>query len=286
MDEYDAAAVGEVGDAQNGLSIAAEYTSGRRIHMAYAFEFLSDAIGADHVRRTIELHDDAAPDAWACWAFSNHDVPRVVSRWGEYAVDRKRYAKFLLGVMLSLKGSACLYQGEEMGWPEAEIAFEDVRDPYGRVFWPEFKGRDGCRTPIAWEGTRGGGFTGSERPWLPISPDHVRNAVDRQDADPESVLNAARAFLAFRASEPAMRCGRSDVVPGYDRSEVLVLVRGEGDERVVCAFNFGNEACAVALPAEMRVTPLTGHGFSGTYAAGEVRLPAQDAFFGRLDGGG
>ena len=282
MDEYGAAAVGEVGDAQNGLAIAAEYTSGDRIHMAYAFEFLSDAIGADHVRRTLALHEDASPDAWGCWAFSNHDVPRVVSRWGGHAIDRRRFARFLNALLLSLRGSVCLYQGEELGWPEAELAYEDIADPYGRVFWPEFKGRDGCRTPIAWDGSHHGGFSTGEATWLPVSPDHRRDPVSAQEGDPRSVLEGTRAFLAFRAAHPALRSGACEVLEGHEGTDLLVMVRGEGADRVLCAFNFGRQDVAVALPTDLRPEPLTGHGFSGTWAGRELRVPAQDAFFARL----
>ena len=54
-------------------------------------------------------------------------------------------------VMLALPGSAYLYQGEELGLPEADLPFDALQDPYGKAFWPNFKGRDGCRTPMVWD---------------------------------------------------------------------------------------------------------------------------------------
>src|SRR5690606_5593907 len=91
--------------------------------------------------------DLVAEDGWACWAFSNHDVARHVSRWSLSAEAARAY----LVLLMCLRGSVCIYQGEELGLPEAELAFEDLRDPYGIEFWPAYKGRDGCRTPMPWD---------------------------------------------------------------------------------------------------------------------------------------
>ena len=95
--------------------------------------------------------EQSVVDGWICWAFSNHDVVRHVSRWARPGADTDSVAKFAIDLLVSLRGSICLYQGEELGLEEADIAFEDLRDPYGIRFWPAFKGRDGCRTPMVWE---------------------------------------------------------------------------------------------------------------------------------------
>ncbi len=95
-------------------------------------------------------------DGWGCWSFSNHDVRRAVTRWGgdDPPEGLRRLVPVLLG---SLRGTVCLYQGEELGLEEAMLAFEQLKDPFGIAFWPTFAGRDGCRTPMPWEsdGTRG-----------------------------------------------------------------------------------------------------------------------------------
>ncbi|TIP69405.1 MAG: alpha-glucosidase, partial [Mesorhizobium sp.] len=97
-----------------------------------------------------------------------------------------------------LRGSICLYQGEELGLEEAELAFEDLRDPYGIRFWPGFKGRDGCRTPMVWEkGAENAGFS-TGKPWLPIPESHRARAVDVQNGEAKSVLASYRAMLALR----------------------------------------------------------------------------------------
>jgi len=149
LEPFNAAAVGEVGDAQRGLEIMAEYTSGGdKVQMCYPFELLQpQRATAALLEQTFARLAAAAPDAWPCWAYSNHDTVRHVTRWGLSSAETKIYATLLM----CLRGSVCLYQGEELGLPEAEIAFEDLQDPYGIQFWPEFKGRDGCRTPMVWE---------------------------------------------------------------------------------------------------------------------------------------
>ena len=173
MEEYPAvAAVGEVGDSQRGLEIVGEYTSGGdKMQMCYAFEFLApQQVTPKRVIDSINAFDAAAPEGWACWAFSNHDVVRHVSRWGAGIEDKAAYAKMLASLLMTLKGSICLYEGEELGLTEADIAFEDLQDPYGIEFWPEFKGRDGCRTPMVWQaGAVNAGFSTAEKTWLPVS---------------------------------------------------------------------------------------------------------------------
>ena len=106
-------------------------------------------------------------------------------------------------MLCSLRGSVCLYQGEELGLAEAEVPFEALQDPYGITFWPNFKGRDGCRTPLPWTDAPLAGFT-TGQPWLPIPAEHRAAAVAVQERDPHSVLAAFRAFLAWRHTQPAL----------------------------------------------------------------------------------
>ena len=133
---------------------------------------------------------------------SNHDVVRHVSRWGIGDDAARAYAT----LMLCLRGSVCFYQGEELALPEADIAFEDLRDPYGIEFWPEFKGRDGCRTPMAWDAGANGGFT-TGRPWLPVPDAHLPRSVAAQEGDDASVLNHYRRAIALRHRHSALRKG-------------------------------------------------------------------------------
>ncbi|MEP9397788.1 alpha-glucosidase family protein [Mesorhizobium sp. KR2-14] len=280
LDEYPAAAaVGEVGDAQRGLDIVAAYTAGdHRVQMCYAFDFLGpEKISAAKVRNVLETFGRVASAGWSCWAFSNHDVIRHASRWGEGVGDRTAYLKVLSALLMSLRGSVCIYQGEELGLGEAELAFEDLQDPYGIRFWPEFKGRDGCRTPMVWESkAQNAGFSAA-KPWLPVSPEQKALAVDTQAGDEASLLEHYRRFLAFRRAHPALAKGDIAFLPS--EGDTVAFTRREGNEEIVCVFNLGAQPAAVELGGS--ATPLSGHGFSAKAEAGTVRLGAYDAWFGR-----
>tara|TARA_R110002096_G_scaffold13722_9_gene48313 strand:- start:1495 stop:3156 length:1662 start_codon:yes stop_codon:yes gene_type:complete len=244
MEPYNAAAVGEVGDAQRGLEILGEYTTGDdRMQMCYAFEFLSgDGLTANKVVETFAALTAAAPDGWACWAFSNHDVMRHISRWSLSEHAAKAYATLLM----CLRGSACIYQGEELGLPEADIAFEDLQDPYGIQFWPEFKGRDGCRTPMVWQAdNRSGGFS-TGKPWLPVPSEHLAKSVAAQGADTD-LLAHYRRVIALRHRFKALRDGaQPDLAASGD---VLSFLRVGEAETLFCAFNLGDGEARVDLPA-------------------------------------
>ncbi len=89
------------------------------------------------------------PDHWPCVSFSNHDVMRTVSRFGGRDAPPE-LAKMLLALLFSLKGTVLIYQGEELGLPEADLRRDQLRDPVGDLYYPRSKGRDGCRTPMPW----------------------------------------------------------------------------------------------------------------------------------------
>ena len=245
LDEYPAkAAVGEVGDAQRGLEIMGQYTRGETgVHMCYAFEFLSKIEPtAAYMAEVLHNVDAVAADGWPCWAFSNHDVTRHATRWDLTPAAQRLFATLIL----SLRGSVCLYQGEELGLPEADVAFEDLQDPYGKEFWPEYKGRDGCRTPMVWEASnQNGGFTAGN-PWLPVSHDHLNRAVSIQEQDPSAILHHYRRALSFRRAHPALvRGDHSDINAD---GTVLSFLRSDASETVFCAFNLSHEPATINMP--------------------------------------
>ncbi|MHC0052982.1 alpha-amylase family glycosyl hydrolase [Actibacterium sp. D379-3] len=245
MTPYNAAAVGEVGDAQRGLAIMGEYTAGDDLmQMCYAFELLSGAQPtAASVKEVMDTVARVAADGWACWAYSNHDVVRHISRWDL----TPQAARLFATLMMCLRGSACLYQGEELGLPEAEVAFEDLQDPYGIEFWPEFKGRDGCRTPMVWvDDTLNGGFTDGA-PWLPVARAHLPLAVAVQEQAPEAVLHHYRRAIAFRHAHKVLATGAQDAMRA--EGDVLRFVRRGAGAEMFCAFNLSDQPATVQLPA-------------------------------------
>jgi alpha-glucosidase len=205
-------------------------------------------------------------------------VERHASRWRLTGPQVRLY----LAVLLSLRGSVCLYQGEELGLTEAEIRFEDLVDPYGKRFWPLFKGRDGCRTPMVWDADALNGGFSEVRPWLPVADNHLLRAANRQAGDPGSVFTRYRDLLAFRRANPALRNGS---ITFWEAPEpVLLFVRESEGERILCGFNFGHQVVECDF-GPVSVTPLEGHGFAGrTINNGHgIHLGGRDAFFGRID---
>ncbi|WP_172330932.1 alpha-amylase family glycosyl hydrolase [Mangrovicoccus sp. HB161399] len=245
LDTYPAATiVGEVGDAQRGMEILGEYTKGNdRAHMCYAFEFLAnDFPDAARVADVMDLVDRVAAQGWACWAFSNHDVVRHTTRWGLDHAASRAYALLLM----CLRGSVCIYQGEELGLPEADVPFEALQDPYGIEFWPEFKGRDGCRTPFPWDGKlQNAGFS-PVLPWLPVPYEHHGYAVAEQELDPGALLHHYRRVIQLRHDHPALRNGRQS--PVRAEGHVIQFEREQNEERLFLAFNLSEEPVDIKVP--------------------------------------
>lgn len=279
MDRYPGiATLGEI-SSEDSLATMAEYTSGQRLHMGYSFELLTDDFSAAYIRDTVRALEAKMTEGWPCWAISNHDVERVLSRWGNGHASAA-LANQLTAMVCSLRGSVCVYQGEELGLTEAELPYEALRDPYGITFWPEFKGRDGCRTPMPWNDTLHAGFS-SATPWLPVPSEHDALNVARQQADSASVLNGYRRFMHWRRGQPALRHGG---IRFLDTPEpVLAFVRGQGDERVLAVFNLSAAEVECALPLSGNLQTLQGHGLvAGSLDDGCLRLPANGSLFARV----
>ena len=282
LDEYGAkATVGEIGDSQHQLKIMSDYTSGTdKLHMAYTFDYLGGEFSAAHFRNAIDTTEREAPQGWVCLAFSNHDVVRHISRWATHG-QQEAFARLACTLLLSMRGSACLYQGEELGLTEAELAFEDLVDPYGIEFWPQFKGRDGCRTPMVWQTQSPlGGFTTATRAWLPVPADHMTKCVDRELADPNSVLAHYKAMLAFRREHPVLSKGRIATLDAPDG--VLAFRREDDTERLYCVFNMTEKAVTVTVPADHKLAPAGAPGISGEPESGTLSLAPFGAYIGIL----
>ena len=283
LDAYDGrGSVGEVGDGARSLQTVAAYTSGGdKLNMCYTFDLLGPKFSAEHVGKCIADFEAAVTDGWVCWAFSNHDVIRHVTRWTKPGGAPEAVAKFSIGLLACLRGSICIYQGEELGLEEAVLAFEDLRDPYGIRFWPGYKGRDGCRTPMVWEAqAEQGGFTDG-KPWLPIPSEHRTLAVDRQQRDAESVLARYKAVLAARRELSALIQGSITLLEADD--DVLVFTRVAGDERLLCAFNFAGKTASWPVPAKLGgLAPLAFPGAAADFENCRITLAPLAYFIARL----
>jgi alpha-glucosidase len=254
MDRYPGTTtVGEVGDSDRAVELMAEYTSGGdKLHMCYSFEFLDEKFSAVHFRSAIKAFFAKGPDGWPCWSFSNHDVDRHVSRWAAHGENSMALGRQMAALLLSLRGSVCLYQGEELGLEQTDLLFEELTDPPGIRFWPEYKGRDGCRTPIPWDAAEpGAGFT-TGKPWLPIKPPQAAHNVQAEAADPGSMLHFYQRMLRWRKAQDAMIDGD---IAFFRTAEPVLAFRRSGDSGgFLCVFNLSPEALAVTvngLPVEV-----------------------------------
>jgi alpha-glucosidase len=283
LDQYpDRTSVGEVGDGYRSLETVAAYTSNNdKLHMCYTFDLLSPEFSATHIRRCVEAVEARAANGWICWAFSNHDVMRHVSRFSQEGDDQVRIAKLALTLISSLRGSVCVYQGEELGLTEADLAFEDLQDPYGIRFWPSFKGRDGCRTPMVWQSDVPYAGFSTHKPWLPVSPDHVARAVNIQQGVESSVLTHYRHVLAFRKAHGAMLDGDFKFIS--TNQDLLAFTRTKGDETLLFVFNLTRKSADFAIPSAITVSTVVAlPGFAPVLKGRTVKLDGMDAFCAKV----
>ncbi|MER5986664.1 glycoside hydrolase family 13 protein [Streptomyces sp. NPDC001787] len=258
-DEYDGVFVGEVWlpDSER----FARYLRPDELHTAFNFNFLACPWAADRLRRTIDdtLAEHAPVGAPATWVLCNHDVTRTVTRYGredtgfDFATKAfgtptdlglgTRRARAAALLTLALPGSVYLYQGEELGLPEADIPRDRIQDPMHARSGGTDPGRDGCRVPLPWNAEAPSyGFGSTSEPWLPQPRDWSRYAVDRQRADPGSMLTLYREALRQRRTAGGFGDGPLAWLPAGDG--VLAFTRARG---LMCVVNLSDEPAA--LPA-------------------------------------
>ncbi|MCT2589159.1 glycoside hydrolase family 13 protein [Streptomyces sp. N2-109] len=257
-DAYGAVFVGEVWlpDSER----FARYLRPDELHTAFNFHFMGCSWDAAELRTSIDttLADHAPVGAPATWVLCNHDVTRTVTRYGRtdtsFAFATKAYgvptdlelgtrrARAAALLTLALPGSVYLYQGEELGLPEAEIPLDRIQDAMHFRSGGSDPGRDGCRVPLPWNDAAPHAGFGSEeaRPWLPQPAGWTSYAANLQSGDPDSMLTLYREALRLRRTEPGFGDGPMRWLPA-DRG-VLSFTRTDG---LVCVVNLSE------LPAEL-----------------------------------
>ena len=277
-DEHGATLMGEVGAEGDGLKVVAEYTKPGRLQTAYSFDFLGGELTPEYFRDRFAAFAELGGDGTPCWAFSNHDVKRHLSRWrkdDDAREDELKLAKMCAALLLSLRGAACIYQGEELALDEADIKFEDLQDPYGIRFWPGFKGRDGCRTPMVWDAAKKhAGFSDAQKTWLPIPPSHINAAGD------DSVFEFYKQMSTFRKNTPELNDGAMRVVDDGHR-QVFAFWRESENGKLLAAFNFSRKE-AVWSP-DSQVNNFAEHApvCEGAQCGESLRLPPLGFAFAR-----
>lgn len=212
----------------------------KRFHFSYTFKLFTIPFTKTALREAITQKELYAKNGWNCWSSSNHDVERSISRWFPRKGDIVKFGHMALALIMSLRGSYCMYQGEELGLSEADVPHELMVDPYGIAFYPEFKGRDGCRTPMPWQNNSlNAGFSTAEKTWLPIPKEHIDLAVNLQEKDGDSFLNATRRFIKWRGEQPALIDGTFHFIETPD--DILGFTRETKDQKLLCLFNLSHE---------------------------------------------
>jgi len=182
---------------------------------------------------------EQSPDGRIVWALSNHDHTRHVTRFGAHGEEVEPVARLTAALLASLPGAISIYQGEELGFEEGEVPHDLLRDPFGIRFWPELKGRDGCRTPMAWDADANNGGFSSGDCWLPVQASHLSRCVALQVDDPSSMLAFYRDALAFRKG--LVEAGEGEGAALKVADTILAFTRSFDDFRLTAVFNMSRE---------------------------------------------
>jgi alpha-glucosidase len=270
--------LGEVSSQDGAYERIARYTDGNdALHLAYTLRPMRGGDAGAAVRQAL-LEIAAAGDSGnVCWAFSNHDVERVASRWAASSgAANPAQIRLLMMLLVSLRGSICLYQGEELGLTEAALAHHELRDPFGIEYFPEFRGRDGSRTPLPWRAAApSAGFTLST-PWLPIPGEHVPLSIAAQEADGASSLQSWRALAAWRKAHPALVAG--DLILLDVPAPLIGFARACAEERLFLLFNPSAMPVRVSVSRFGALVPVDDLGATALLEGEIAVLPPYGAF--------
>ena len=211
------------------------------VHLPFNFHLISAPWQPRAIAQLVREYESALPEGgWPNWVLGNHDKSRVATRLG--GTNEARLAALLL---LTLRGTPTLYNGEELGMQDVPIPHELVQDPWEKRVPGLGLGRDPCRAPFQWSAAHGAGFTRG-KPWLPIADDYAICNVERQMKDPASMLSLYQALLCIRRAEPALSVGSYRELHVSDR--LFVYERALAGRRLIVAMNFDSTISEVSLP--------------------------------------
>jgi alpha-glucosidase len=223
--------------------------SNNELQMPMYFNFTRvDKLDAAAFRQKVAAIESNPVHGWPVYVLSNHDIRRYVDRYGTGDdKDKDKVAKLMSGLYLTLRGSAIMYYGEEIGMENNDPKrVEDVKDVIGKKGWPREKGRDGERTPMQWDSSSNAGFNKGAAPWLPVDANYTTHNVANEIADPNSVLNWYRQLTKLRRSDPAFYEG-DYVALDESNANVMSYLRKAKNDAAVVILNFSSQPQTVAL---------------------------------------
>ncbi|MEN8158696.1 MAG: alpha-amylase family glycosyl hydrolase [Myxococcota bacterium] len=223
--------------------VARYYGRNDELHLAFNFSFQRAPWSAAAFRSEFERFQKLVGDrGWPDHVLSSHDAPRHASRYDHPTLGEARTRLAAL-MLLTLRGTPFLYQGEEIGMRNVPVPRERLQDPLAHRLHPNVS-RDPSRTPLPWEPGAGAGFT-TGKPWLPLGADADERNVAAQRTEPGSLLHLYRAALALRKRTPALH--RGDYRRRRAPRDVFAFERRHGRERAVVALNFGDAPATLTL---------------------------------------
>ena len=243
-DEYNAVLIGETwtSDINQLKRYYGEHNDEVNMPMDFMFTTINK-LSPEDFRRQIAWVDSSG--GWPVYVLSNHDIRRVYDRYGDGKHD-DQIAKLMASLYLTLRGTAVMYYGEEIGMQNNDPKRpEDVKDSMGKLGWPKEKGRDGERTPMQWNAEVNAGFSAAT-PWLPVGERYKTYNVETEKKNPNSILNYYRQLLAMRHTNKALLEGSYTALNENDPS-VLSYMRGYKGQNVIVILNMSAVTQKVSL---------------------------------------
>jgi oligo-1,6-glucosidase/alpha-glucosidase len=216
-----------------------------QVHLPFNFQLIESSWHAETLAAKIAAYERSLPPhGWPNWVIGSHDAPRIAARIGE---AQARIAAMLL---LTLRGTPTLYQGDEIAIGHVDIPPDRIRDPQ-HFRQPHLDiGRDRSRTPMPWDTTTRAGFT-TGKPWLPLNPDWQTRNVATQAGASDSMLTLYRTLLMLRRSTPALSLGGSAAVDG--QNDVLSYERTHDGDRLLVVLNLTDQTRQLSIPPDTQV---------------------------------
>lgn len=278
----------EISCAEEAIRDAAGYVNtADKLHMAYNSSLMSqDPPSRGRLVSLISDVEQHFGSGVLCWTAGTHDFPRLASRWHGSLLDehfrQEAFDHQIAALQISLHGSCCIYQGDELGLHQADIPLPRMRDPFGIQGYPQVLGRDGCRTPMPWTvSAPNSGFTTAPEAWLPIPDQHRDLCVEHQDRDPESLLNKYRRLIRWRRRQPALREGVIRLQPCQD--PILAFTRRADSQELLFVFNFSSQPVYCSLLDWPPCCQADELDFQVRQFEQTVELPGFGVFIGKCD---
>jgi alpha-glucosidase len=260
---------------------------GRELQMPMDFLFtMVNKLSAPDFRKQIEAVESSG--GWPVFVLSNHDIERSYDRYGD-GKHNDQIAKLMAGMYLTLRGTPILYYGEEIGMENNDPKRrQDVKDPVGKLGWPNVKGRDGERTPMQWSDGPNAGFT-TDKPWLPIPDSYHTHNVATELKDPSSILQFYEHLLAIRHQNLALDEGDYVAIDQNDPN-VLSYLRRYGNEAVLVALNMSDSEHKVTFGLRpggfsmrsVRTLLSTSKSAAGEVSISSITLKPFEVYIGQL----